>query len=63
MDESPIRPPPQPDDRERTIVKKISKVSILQTARKIDNEKVLTEQRLIPLTQISKFKVSEITTN
>ena len=63
MDESPTRPPPQRDDRERTIVKKISKVSILQTARKIDNEKVLTEQRLIPLTQISKFKVSEITTN
>ena len=37
--------------RERFLVKKVSKVSILQTARKIENDRVLTEQRLIPLTQ------------
>ena len=47
--------------RERTLVKKVSKVSILQTARKIENDRVLTEQRLIPLTQHSKIKVSDAT--
>jgi len=30
-------------ERERTVVRKVSKVSILQTARKIENDKVLTE--------------------
>ena len=50
-------------DRERTLVRKVSKVSILQTARKIENDKVLTEQRLIPLTQISKIKASQLADN
>ena len=35
--------------RERTLVRKVSKVSVLQTARKIENERVLSEQRLVPL--------------
>ena len=45
--------------RERFLVKKVSKVSILQTARKIENDRVLTEQRLIPLTQQTKVKISD----
>ena len=46
-------------DRERSLLRKVSKVSILQTARKIENDRVLTEQRLIPLTQQTKITLSE----
>ena len=38
------------DTKERTLIRKVSKVSILQTARKIENDRVHTEQKLIPLT-------------
>ena len=47
------------DEKQRTLVRKVSKVSILQTARKVERDRVLTEQKLIPLTQHSKVPVIE----
>ena len=40
---------PAQDPKERMLVRKVSKVSILSTARKVENNKIMTEQRLIPL--------------
>lgn len=46
-------------ERERTIMLKTSKVSILQTARVLDRNKLMTEQRLIPLKQQTQVKLTD----
>ena len=44
-----IKEPLVQDNKQRVLVRKVSKVSILSTARKVENNKIMTEQRLIPL--------------
>ena len=47
------------DEKPRVLVRKVSKVSILSTARKVENNKIMTEQRLIPLQQQTLQKVDD----
>jgi hypothetical protein len=42
---------PPRQDRAKTILRKVSKVSILSTTRRIDDMKVLTSEKIIPLKQ------------
>ena len=46
-------------DKARVLVRKVSKVSILSTARKVENNKIMTEQRLIPLQQQTLQKIED----